>query len=354
MDAALARGRGRRLRHQPQSDGRVRHRAGRGGDRHRVPPQGRRRRTRRSRRWRSPAIEPAAPTCSSRSNPARTHGRTPPCVDALIAAAPRRVVVAMIDPNPQVAGARHRGAAQPPGSPSRSACAKPRRGGSTSSTSSTSPPDCPLSPRSSPRRSTAGSRPPAANRAGSPPRRRARLAHRLRHTHDAVLVGINTVLADDPALTTRFEGGRSPLRVVVDSTLRIPDDGSRPPGRSRTRRSSRPPPGPTPSAWRDSATAGSRSRSSMPAPAGVDLAGADGAARIARRDQRPHRRRAPPCSGRAFDARHRRQGRRHAGAEDHRRRRRARRGRRRRRPEPRGVAAATRRHRRDAPVPISW
>lgn len=51
--------------------------------------------------------------------------------------------------------------------------------------------------------------------------------HQFRHTHDAILVGVNTVIKDNPSLTTRIAGGgKNPIRIILDSHLRTPLDSA--------------------------------------------------------------------------------------------------------------------------------
>ena len=178
------------------------------------------------------------------------------------------------------------------------------------------------------------------------------LAHRLRHVHDAVLVGVNTVLADDPALTTRFDGGRSPLRVVVDSALRIPGDARvLQPGAGAALVAT------TSRADSDSVArlraSGVRVEVVDQGPGGVDL-GALMALLGSRDVVSVLIEGGAGVLGTCLRRGHRRQGRRHAGAEDHRRRYGTRSGRRCRRLEPRGVRAAPAMSQWREPVRISW
>jgi diaminohydroxyphosphoribosylaminopyrimidine deaminase/5-amino-6-(5-phosphoribosylamino)uracil reductase len=152
------------------------------------------------------------------------HGKTPPCTDALVRAGIHRVVAAMQDPFPQVAG---QGAAR-----LRAAGVEVTVGLCELEARRLNAPYVKL---------LATGRPyvhakwamtldgKIATRTGdsrwiSNPASR-HLVHALRGRMDAIVVGIGTALADDPLLTARPPGPRTPVRVVLDSRARLPRDG---------------------------------------------------------------------------------------------------------------------------------
>lgn len=150
------------------------------------------------------------------------HGRTPPCTDAILQSGVARVVVGTVDPFPLVAGkgiARLREAGVRVDVGVREAeCLRINLGFLRAVTLGL--PEVTLKAAvtldgriASARGESRWITGPAAREAG----------WRLRDTHDVVLVGIGTVLADDPALTTRSPGGRDAVPVVLDTGLRIPD-----------------------------------------------------------------------------------------------------------------------------------
>jgi len=157
--------------------------------------------------------------------PCAHHGKTPPCADALIAAGVTGVVTAMADPNSRVAGKGHQ-ALENAGVSVRSGLLRDDASDLNAgflSRMQRARPFVRLKMAASLDGRTAMSNGQSQWITGSAARRDVQ---RLRAASGAVMVGIGTVLADDPSLTVRIEdldnAGLQPLRVVLDSELKMP------------------------------------------------------------------------------------------------------------------------------------
>ena len=155
--------------------------------------------------------------------PCSHHGKTPPCADAIVKAGIARVVSALEDPNPEVAGKGHeklrgKGIAVDIGLGAEEA-ARVHVGHITRVTKARPYVLLKLAVSADGKVSLAGRKPVAIS--GEAARTRV---FQLRARSDAILVGIGTVLSDNPALTCRLPGmdERSPVRVVLDAQLRLP------------------------------------------------------------------------------------------------------------------------------------
>jgi diaminohydroxyphosphoribosylaminopyrimidine deaminase/5-amino-6-(5-phosphoribosylamino)uracil reductase len=155
--------------------------------------------------------------------PCSHFGKSPPCADAIIAAGISRVVAAIEDPNPEVAGKGHAklraaGIAVDVGLFAEEA-AHDHAGHFRRVRDKRPHVILKLAVSADDKIGAAGSKPVAITGEAA-----GRRVHLLRAQSDAILVGIGTVLADDPMLTCRLPGmaARSPVRTVLDRALRIP------------------------------------------------------------------------------------------------------------------------------------
>lgn len=156
--------------------------------------------------------------------PCNHFGKTPPCTHAIVNAGVRRVVIGMRDPNPVAGGGKEyleaRGIIVSSGILERE-CRKLNQpfikwittGKPYVIVKAAMTLDGKIATRKGHSKWVTGSE-------------SRRLVHKLRSKVDAVLVGIETVLADEPRLTVRLKGKRrQPIRVVLDSRLRFPLKG---------------------------------------------------------------------------------------------------------------------------------
>lgn len=155
--------------------------------------------------------------------PCSHQGRTPPCVDAIIKSGVKKVVVAMVDPNPLVSGAGIR-QLEEAGIKVRVGVLeeKARRLNEVFLKYITSKMpflivkmavtlDGKIATKSGKSRWITGEK-------------SRQFVHKLRSMSDGIIVGINTVLQDDPLLNVRINGGkkRNPVRIIIDSRGRLP------------------------------------------------------------------------------------------------------------------------------------
>lgn len=159
--------------------------------------------------------------------PCSHYGKTPPCADAIVKAGIARVVAAAVDPDPRVSGRglnrlRDAGIAVVEGVLREEAEAlnagfflRVNHGRPLVTLKVASTLDGRIATASGESQWITG---PAARRRG----------HLLRASHDAILIGSGTALADNPTLTCRLPGleDRSPVRVVLDGALRLPREAA--------------------------------------------------------------------------------------------------------------------------------
>ena len=155
--------------------------------------------------------------------PCSHHGKTPPCADAIVMAGIARVVSALEDPNPEVAGRGHArlraaGIAVEVGVGAAEAC-RVHAGHIRRVHDHRPHVTLKLAVSADGKAGLSGRRPAVIS--GEAVRAQV---HLMRAVNDAILVGIGTVITDDPLLTCRLPGmaGRSPVRVVLDRSLRLP------------------------------------------------------------------------------------------------------------------------------------
>lgn len=166
-------------------------------------------------------ILPDSATMYVTLEPCSHFGKTPPCIDALVVAGIKRVVIGCIDQNKIINGAGAAALTQAGIAVTLGVCTaecsalykhffhfmKMQRPLATLKAALTL--DGKIAPLSRERTAISGEE-------------SHRAAQELRRDHDAVLVGIGTVLADNPQLNCRIPCRKQPISVIVDSRLRIP------------------------------------------------------------------------------------------------------------------------------------